>query len=212
MYADASIDFEGPPRLPACEAATRIKRRPVHRVRATVNDPIVISSGDDSKPSKDGKGVLTKKAMRDKADQKKARWMDVDSSDDEPRFIPVRDKGKRVAVDSSTDEAHTNARRSTTLTNEQDDYRLPGPSGKRKANDLDGDRPSKKPTSMSDRTLVKGKTYDVDQKGVDCQGRDHGLPLPRDSLFLDSDPDLADSEDELPTFYNAKGIVNFSYW
>lgn len=50
MYADATIDFEGPACLPSSKAATWIKRHPAQQSRAMADDPIIISSGDDCKP------------------------------------------------------------------------------------------------------------------------------------------------------------------
>ncbi|KAF8121400.1 hypothetical protein EV363DRAFT_1186188 [Boletus edulis] len=118
MFADGSINFEGPVCLPPSKAAMQIKCCPIQRARATADDPIVIS--DDSQV---GKETIKKKASHPKVQKKKIKWSSSeDSSDDEARLAKVT--------------AQLAGPRGLTLSNE-DDYHDPGPSQKRKANELD---------------------------------------------------------------------------
>lgn len=97
--------------------------------------------------------------------------------------VPKKKKIKYVPVEDSSDDEARSAMgtaqptdiRSATLSGEEDDYQDPGPSRKRKANQLEAIRPTKKimsfplPDSAKNMAATKDKEWDIDQKTANPQ-------------------------------------------
>ncbi|KAH0832247.1 hypothetical protein J3R83DRAFT_13221, partial [Lanmaoa asiatica] len=132
MYVDGSIDFEGPARLPQGNAATRIKPRKIHASRATAEDPIVLSSGEDTgkvvKPAKKPKPRAAVSKMTSLKMKGKSKYVPTDDSSDDDGPAMKGDIALLPDVDVVAPTAILiGAAKSS------EDYQAPGPAGKRKA-------------------------------------------------------------------------------
>ena len=184
IYADGTIDYNGPHRLPPSKAATRIKKGVVHNVKttehnvvatnrpvdlpqrciiftnATEDDAIIISSGTDSPP------VLRPVKSKAGPKKKKTKYILVpDSSEDEAAV----DVDEKVVGEG--------------LVGEADAYEEPGPSLKRKAKELQTSRPVKRPTVTAESKPAKiapkkGKQRASDRahKNVEDSGSESDFP------------------------------------
>lgn len=172
MYVDGSIDFEGPARLPRSNVTTRIKPRKIHTSRATAEDPIVLSSGEDTsvvvKPAKKSKSKSAASKATSLKGKGKSRYIPIDdSSDDDAGPTTEGDITPLADVDDvspTTADAvlpvNTDAAKSLPTTQglkNEDDYQVPGPSGKRKANAIVPSQNSKKPALQSRKPDPHGK-------------------------------------------------------
>ena len=141
MYANGTIDHEGPARLPPSKAATRIKRGAISKPQTMEDDTIVINKTDGAR-----RRVVFSKATKDDPI--------VISSDDSVRSTKTKaapkKKSKYIIVDFSDEEAVTidgdvNTRGADVVPvaakNPCPELR---PTLKRKANELPTTRPTKK--------------------------------------------------------------------
>ncbi|KIM66833.1 hypothetical protein SCLCIDRAFT_21610 [Scleroderma citrinum Foug A] len=121
MYVNGAIDHDGPPHLPPSKAAMRIKRGVAHKVKATEDDPIIISSSNDSTP------IFCTTKSKAVPRKKKAKYILVSDSREDEAAVNVNER----AVDVG-------------LVGEADTYEEPGSSLKRKAKELQTMHPVKK--------------------------------------------------------------------
>ena len=185
IYADGTIDYNGPHCLPPSKAATRIKKGVAHNVKTTehvvaTNHPadlpqrcvifanakedntIIISSGTDSPP------VYRPAKSKAGPKKKKTKYILVpDSSEDEA----VVDVGEKVVGEGLVGEAEA--------------YEEPGPSLKRKAKELQTSRPVKRPTLTAESKPAK-----VAPKKGKQRASDHAHKNTEDSSSESDFPDL----------------------
>ena len=145
MYVSGAIDYEGPPCLPPSKAATRIKRGVIDKTKAVEGDVIAIHRIDGAR-----RRIVFSKATKDDPI--------IISSDDSTRSTkikaaPKKKKPKYIFVsDLSNDEAITMIDRDVNAEEAgvgavaaEKPYQEPGPTLKRKANELPTTHPIKKP-------------------------------------------------------------------
>ena len=145
MYVNGAIDHDGPPRLPPSKAATRIKRGVAHKVKATEGNVVAINSWTDHPQ----RCVVLAKAMEDdpivisSSNDSTPIFCATKS-----KAVPRKKKAKYILVsDSSEDEAAVDVNERAVdvgLVGEADTYEEPGPSLKRKAKELQTMCPVKK--------------------------------------------------------------------
>ncbi|KIM68036.1 hypothetical protein SCLCIDRAFT_20494 [Scleroderma citrinum Foug A] len=161
MYVSGTIDHEGPPCLPPSKAATRIKRGVIDETKAVEGDVITIHRIDGAR-----RRVVFSKATKDDPI--------VLSSDDSVRSTkikaaPKKKKSKYIFVsDLSDDDAVATIDRVNTDKADvgpvaaENPYQEPGPTLKRKANELPTTCLIKKPApalelKLGKMVLKKGK-------------------------------------------------------
>ena len=160
MYGNGTIDFDGPDRLPSGTAATRIKQK--RTVKATAEDPIVISSSDDGAAH-----IIPAKKKSEAADDSAARIIPAKKKLDAAQRTKAAVKGKRKAIvvlDSDDEEVRSTDDDGGSVidvdTNREEDYEEAGDSRKRKARNPPSSRLLKKPTpSVEPTKSKKGKEH-----------------------------------------------------
>ena len=187
IYADGTIDYSGPHRLPPSKATTRIKKGVVHNVKTTEHSDVVATNRPADPPQR---RVIFAKATEDDT------IIISSGTDSPPVFRPVKSKAgpkkkktKYILVpDSSEDEAAVDVDEKVVdegLVGEADAYEELGPSLKRKAKELQTSRPVKRPT-----VTAESKPARIAQKKGKQRALDHAHKNAEDSGSESDFPDL----------------------